>query len=196
MWRFALLCSVVTVTVACTDGPGAPTMNTDGLSLQEGDPPPPPLEGGGFVSFANDARFGSSVASVGATEIGTQQDDGCVPPQFPFISITGDYFQNKSGNNARVHFRPVVGSGSGTIHETANKPDATASGTLVVIGTDGQQHQIHLRDYTGTSLFEFEPGDFLGTIGGFLDAEVKACGEVMSYTGEIFFGWCDDCGKF
>jgi len=189
MWRFALLCSVVSLTVACTDGPGAPSVNTDGPSLQEdGDPPPPPLDGRGFITL----RAGDEPTL--ATDIVPQQV--CVPPTFAF-TIEGDYFQNKSARMARVHFVPVPGSGAGTIHETVNDlGDASASGTLVVIGSDLQQHEIHLRDYTGTSLFTYERGDFFGAIAGNLVAEVMACGANTEYTGAINFNWvCEECGK-
>lgn len=190
MWRFALLCSIVTLTVACTDGPGAPNVNTDEVSLLlEGDPPPPPLDGTGIARFS---RTGSDIG-IAATERITQ--DVCVPPTFVFV-IEGEYFQNKSGKMARVNFTPVPGSGSGTIHETANDPDPDASGTLVVLGSDGQQHEIHLLDYIGTSLFTYERGDFFGAIGGALVAKVTACGETMDYDGNIEFNWvCSECGK-
>ena len=191
MWRFALLCSVVTLTVACTDGPGAPSMNTDGLSLQEGDPPPPPLDdAAGFVTL------GLIDASVEATEIGTQ--DVCEPPTFAF-AIEGEYFQNKSEKQAHIHFRPVeepdgFASGSGTIHETANDPDQKASGTLIVIGSDLQQHEVHLRDYTGTSLFAYERGFVSGGTFGTLEVEVMACGEPTTITGTLSFSWfCEQC---
>lgn len=191
MWRFALLCSVVTLTVACTDGPGAPSANTDEVSLLvEGDPPPPPLDGTGIARFSPTG----SDDLLRATESITQ--DGCVPPTFFFV-IEGDYFQNKSERMARVNFTPVPGSGSGTIHETVNDlGDADAYGTLVVLGSDEQQHEIHLLDYTGTSLFAYERGDFFGAIGGALVAKVTACGETVDYNGSVEFNWvCSECGK-
>jgi hypothetical protein len=187
MWRIALLCSVVTFTVACGDVPGAPRVDADGLSLiTEGDPPPPPLDGSGRASFA------PSDVEITATETGTQQV--CVPPVFSF-DIVGDYFQNQSERMARIHFVPVPGSGAGTIHETAsNLGDPSASGSLIVIGSDGEQHEIHLRDYTGTSLFTYQRGDFFGFIAGSLIAEVMACGETTAYTGTISFSWdCLEC---
>jgi hypothetical protein len=176
----------------CTDGPGAPSTNTDGLSLQEGDPPPPPLDdGGGRVTL------GSTEANVAATEIGTQQL--CVPPEFEF-EIEGEYFQNKTEKNAWIHIIPVSpvpevpASGSGTIHETANNPDQKASGTLKVVGSDLQEHEIHLRDYAGTSLFLYDRGNFFGFTGGNLVAEVMACGETTTYEGTLRFSWfCEEC---
>ena len=187
MWRIALLCSVVTLTVACTDGPGAPSVNTEGLSLQEdGDPPPPPLDGEGSVTFRRDVEELAAVAQ-----------DVCVPPPVIPVVIEGDYFQNKSERMARVHFTPVegTGTGSGTIHETINSLDPNASGTLVVMVGD-QQVQIHLIDYIGTSLFTYNRGDFFGSLAGNLVARVVACGETIPYDGTISFSWiCDECGK-
>jgi hypothetical protein len=185
MWRFALLCSVVTLTVACADGPGAPSKVTDGLSLQRaGDPPPPPLDGGGNITL------GPSDAFAAATEIGTQQEP-CVAPVFEFI-IEGRYFHNKSGSNTRIHFKPVPGSGSGTIRETTDAPpfDQEASGTLVVESVDGQKHEVHLVDYTGPLLDFF----FSGGTSGILFAEVNACGEPTEYSGQLNFDWtCLEC---
>jgi hypothetical protein len=192
MWRFALLCSVLTLTAACADGPAAPTMNTDGLSLvQEGDPPPPPLDGSGRASFGSEE-------GILATEIVTQQD--CEFPPLSF-DIVGDYFRNNPENLARVNFTPEAlvptapdpGTGTGTIHETANPSTALlperqdASGTLVVIGSDGQQYEVHLLDYRGTSLFDGD--DSFGSIFGPLDAVVMGCGERRETTGFISFSW-------
>jgi hypothetical protein len=191
MWRIALFCSVLTLTAACGDGPGAPTVNTDEpLLVEEGDPPPPPLDGEGTASFSPSG----SEESIDATESVTQQV--CVPPTFAF-DIAGNYFQNKTEKFARVYFTPVPGSGAGTIHETANNlGDPIASGTLVVIGSDGLQHEIHLLEYNGTSLFTYQRGNFFGSIGGSLVAEVMACGEQTAYTGTITFRWfCFECGK-
>jgi hypothetical protein len=198
MWRIALLCSVVTLTVACTDGPGAPTESTDGLSLQFGDPPPPPLDGGGSVRlFPSDDGFGPGAASIGATEIGTQQDDGCMPPVFNFI-IEGDYFRNPTDNHARIHFRPVNGSGMGVIREKATDPteplDQTASGSIIVEATNtpGEEHRIHLVDYDGPTLFQ--PIRSVGFIlMGELEAEVMACRERTDYTGFVDFAWSPPC---
>lgn len=187
MWRVALLCSVFTLTVACGDVPGAPSTQTDRLPrLQEGDPPPPPLDGSGEVTFV------SSDLEI------TLMQEACVPPAVIPIVLEGEYVQNRAQNNAWVHFRPVdgTGSGMGTIHETTNKPgDPDASGTLVVMVGDTKV-QIHLREYFGTSLFLFEPGTFFGSLAGSLVADVVACGEKIDYTGEITFSWvCSECGK-
>jgi hypothetical protein len=187
MWRIALLCSVVALTVACTDGPGAPSASSDGPSLQFGDPPPPPLDGGGAIDF---------VQAVDLTAIA--QQDVCVPPPVIPVAIEGTYFQNKSENMARVHFTPVegTGTGSGTIHETKNDAgDPDASGTLVVMVGDVQV-QIHLIDYVGTSLFLYQRGDFFGSLAGNLVARVVACGETNDYNGAISFSWvCSECPK-
>jgi hypothetical protein len=191
MWRFALLCSVLTLTAACADGPTAPTMNTDGLSLDAGDPPPPPLDGDGSASFLSEDGIDAAV-------ILTQHACEFPPLSFP---IVGDYFRNNPENHARVNFTPEAlvptvldpGTGTGTIHETTSPStfpsdeSQDASGTLVVLGSDMQQYEIHLLDYRGTSLFAGD--DSFGSIGGELDAVVMGCGERRQTTGSIFFGW-------
>lgn len=195
MWRFTLLCSVLTLTVACGDGPGAPSVNTDGLFLShEGDPPPPPLDGSGRVSFLQ------SDLSIEATEIATHQD--CEPPTFPAdITIRGDYFENQTHNSARIRFTPDPvlgmpdpGTGTGIIHERAN-PITTplfdrqdASGTLVVMDINSQRHQIHLFNYDGAPLLL--QGSAGGISEGLLEAVVTVCGQKIEYTGDITFAWC------
>jgi hypothetical protein len=189
MWRVALLCSVVTLTVACGDVPAAPSVNTDGLSLQfEGDPPPPPLDGSGRASFAPSG----SEESIEATESVTQQD--CVLPVFLSLVVVGDYFRNPTDNNARIRFTPVSGSGMGIIHETANPTTAPledrqdASGTIIAVATNtGERHRIHLVDYDGSTLFF--PTRSFGGIFGSLEAVVMACGEKTAYDGFIDFEW-------
>ena len=192
MWRVAFFCSVLTLTTACGEGLNAPNVNTDRLPrLAAGDPPPPPLDGSGEVTF-----FRSDVDITVTQEVSVTQEVCVPPPAIPLI-LEGTYLQNRAENNAWVHFRPIdgTGSGMGTIHEKARDPDQNASGTLVVRLAD-MDVQIHLRDYVGTSLFAFQPGDFFGALAGSLVAEVVACGENIMYTGAIVFEWvCSECGK-
>jgi hypothetical protein len=195
MWRIAFFFSVLTVTAACGDIPGAPSAKPDRPALQEGDPPPPPLDDG-------DGRFdlAPSEAAAAVAGIGTQQE--CVPPVFVDVDIEGEYFQNKTEKVAWIHFKPVPGSGSGTIQETSNDPDQKAAGTLVVevpdpsdpTGATLQQYEIHLRDYQGTTLFAFTEGEFFGFTSGALEAEVTACGGTIDYEGDLQYSWfCEEC---
>jgi hypothetical protein len=86
MWRFAFLgLAFLGLTVSCTDGPIAPGKNTDGLSLQFGDPPPPPVDGDILGTF--------SVVDFSASVVASSTPRDC--DLLGFFCVPGRYFQNK-----------------------------------------------------------------------------------------------------
>lgn len=172
------------LTGACADTPSAPpTFSRPSLA---GTPPPPRIEASGTATL-------SSTEAAIASATGIVAQDACVPESPLIFVLEGTYLRNNPATNAWAHLTPVGGSGIGKIHETQTKQDASGQWTIV---QNAVQHDVHLLDYDGTSLFLF--ADNAGGAGGLLQAEVTACGQKTLYEGTIEFEWgtgipCSEC---
>ncbi|MBC7791325.1 MAG: hypothetical protein H7Z74_15365 [Anaerolineae bacterium] len=170
---------------ACADTPSAPP-SFDRPSLA-GTPPPPRITSRGDVSLNPETSgFAAGLASAEVTA-----EAACEPSSLSF-ELDGSYFRNNPANNAWASFTPVEGSGTGRLHETKKKQDA--SGHWTVLNYLGVEHDIRLLTYDGSSLFTFP--DNGGTAFGNLEAEVTACGQTLRYTGFIDIEWGSCVGGY